>query len=99
MTYRNPPELLVTAKDFQRRPGRYQRLALTQAITITAHGEPSVVVMSVREYERLKRRDRQVLSINELGAEQVDDLVAALRESLPSAEGAAFDPELDGWKP
>ncbi len=84
----------VSAKDFQRQPGRYQRLAQAQPVTITAHGEPSLVIMSVREYERLKRRDRQVLVVDELSAEQAEDLLAALRESAPTAEAAKFNKEL-----
>ncbi len=90
-----PPQNLVSAKEFQRQPGRYQRLAQAQPITITAHGEPSLVIMSVREYERLKRRDREVLVIDEMSVEQVDELLAALRESEPSPEAAAFDHEMD----
>lgn len=94
-----PPEPVVTAKEFQRQPGRYQRLAQAQPVTITAHGEPSLVMMSVQEYQRLKRRDRQVLAIDQLTTEQADELLAALRDSRPSAGAAAFDSELDGWKP
>ena len=92
------PDSVVTAKEFQRQPGRYQRLAQAQPVTITAHGEPSLVMMSVQEYQRLKRRDRQVLAVDQLTAEQADELLAALQESRPSAEAAAFDNELDGWK-
>lgn len=91
-----PLEPVVTAKEFQRQPGRYQRLAQAQPVTITAHGEPSLVMMSVHEYQRLKRRDRQVLAIDQLTVEQADDLLAALRESHPTIEAAAFDNELDG---
>jgi prevent-host-death family protein len=89
----------VSAKDFQRQPGRYQRLAQARPVTITAHGEPSLVIMSVREYERLKRRDREVLVIDELNLDQVDDLLDALRNSPPEPEAAAFDHEMDDFKP
>jgi prevent-host-death family protein len=94
-----PPDPVVTAKEFQRQPGRYQRLAQAQPVTITAHGEPSLVMMSVHEYQRLKRRDRQVFALDQLTKEQADELLAALQSSRPSAEAAAFDNELDGWKP
>ncbi len=63
-------------------------------MTITAHGDPSLVIMSVREYERLKRRDRQVLVVDELSAEQADDLLAALKQSAPTPEAAKFNREL-----
>jgi prevent-host-death family protein len=48
------PQPMIPAKDFQRHIRRYQRLALTQPLTITAHGEPSLVMMSLNEYQRLK---------------------------------------------
>lgn len=91
-------EPTVSAKDFQRQPGRYQRFAQAQPVTITAHGEPSLVIMSVREYERLKRRDRQVLAVDELGVAEADDLLAALKESAPTPEAAKFNKELVGRK-
>lgn len=84
----------VSAKDFQRHPGRYQRLAQAAPVTITNHGEPSLVMMSMREYERLKRRDRQVLAVGELSAAEADDLLAALKDSAPTPEAAKFNKEL-----
>lgn len=93
------PEPMVTAKEFQRQPGRYQRLAQAHPVTITAHGEPSLVMMSVQEYKRLKRRDREVLVVDQLTAEQAEELLAALRESAPTPEAERFDDELDGWRP
>jgi PHD/YefM family antitoxin component YafN of YafNO toxin-antitoxin module len=89
------PEPTVAAKDFQRRPGRYQRLARAQPLTITAHGEASLVMMSIEEYRRLKRQDRRVVVIDELSDEQADELLAALRQSKPSPEAAAFNDELE----
>lgn len=88
----------ISAKDFQRHPGRYQRLAQAAPVTITNHGEPSLVLMSVREYERLKRRDRQVLVVDELSAVEADDLLAALKDSAPTAEAAQFNKEVAGRK-
>lgn len=88
----------VSAKDFQRHPGRYQRLAQAAPVTITNHGDPSLVLMSVREYERLKRRDRQVLVVDELSADEADELLAALKESAPTPEAAKFNRELAGRK-
>jgi prevent-host-death family protein len=84
----------ISAKEFQRHPGRYQRLAQAGPVTITNHGEPSLVLMSIREYERLKRRDRQVLAVDELDAEQAEELLAALKESAPTPEAAKFNREM-----
>ena len=54
MQHRIPADVhVVSAKDFQRQPGRYHRLAQAQPLVVTAHGEPSLVVMSFGEYRRL----------------------------------------------
>ena len=45
----------------------------------------------VEEYRRLKRRDRQVLGLDDF----TDADVAALEASRPPAEARAFDPELE----
>jgi prevent-host-death family protein len=93
------PERAVSAKDFQRHPGRYQRLAQAAPVTITAHGEPSLVLMSIAEYHRLKRRDRQVIAIDELTAAQADELLDALKAASPDPDAAKFDGELGSRKP
>jgi prevent-host-death family protein len=84
----------VPAKEFARHIGHYQRQALTQPITITAHDRPSLVVLSVEEYQRLMRRDRKALRVEELSDEELD-AIAAYR---PEPEDAAFDHE-DDLKP
>ncbi len=48
------PKRCVTAFDMQRRPAAFQRQALQEPVTITSHGEPSIVAMSVAEYLRLR---------------------------------------------
>jgi prevent-host-death family protein len=93
------PEPLISAKDFQRHVGRYQRLAHAHPITITAHGEPSLVIMSIKEYQRLKRRDREVYSVDTMTKEQAEELISALDESLRELKPDEFDHELEGWKP
>jgi prevent-host-death family protein len=94
-----PLPSLVPAKDFARKIGQYQRQALVKPVTITAHGEPTLVVLSVAEYQRLKRRAREALSIDTMSLEQVDEMFAALEAQKPPAGGDEFDRELDGWKP
>lgn len=97
----DPSELpnLVPAKEFARHIGQYQRQALAQPMTITAHGQPSLVVLNVIEYQRLKRRDREVLDLDKLSGEQIDELLTALEASRPTEISDAFDHELEGWKP
>ena len=82
--------LKVTAAAFQRNIGRYQDIALRQPVAVTRNGRESCVLLSTQEYHRLKRRDREVLAIEEFT--EVD--AEAVRRAEPSAEAALFDGEL-----
>ena len=48
-----PPQI-VTAFEMQRKPAAFQRRALQEPITVTSNGEPTLIVMSVAEYQRLR---------------------------------------------
>lgn len=85
----------VTAAEFQRNIGRYQDEALTKPVAITRNGRARTVLVSVDEYQRLKRRDRQVLTAEELSEE---DLAAIASSKVPD-EYADLDAELEGWTP
>ena len=80
----------VSAAEFQRNIGRYQDVALTQPVTITRNGRDRTVLISTEEYQRLKRRDRQVLALEDF----TDADLAALEQSRPPAEADAFDNEV-----
>ncbi len=83
--------LEVSAAEFQRNIGRYQDIAQREPVAVTRNGRESCVLLSTEEYRRLKRRDREVL-----GPEDFTDAdIAALENSRPPAEAAAFDHELD----
>ena len=58
--------LTVSAAEFQRHFGRYQDEALKQPVSITCDGREQLVVLAVEEYQRLKRRDREVLGVGDL---------------------------------
>ena len=45
----------VTASNFRNKIGALQDKALAEPVTITKHGEDRLVLMSFREYERLKK--------------------------------------------
>jgi prevent-host-death family protein len=68
--------LTVSAGEFQRNFGRYQDEALKHPVTITSNGRERLVVLSVEEYERLKRRDRRVLKMSELSATELAAIAA-----------------------
>jgi len=72
----------VSAGEFGREVGRYQDMALTQPVIVTRNGRDRTVMISVEEYNRLKRRDRRVLVAWELPSEQLE----AIRRVEPPAE-------------
>jgi PHD/YefM family antitoxin component YafN of YafNO toxin-antitoxin module len=45
----------VQANEFQRNIGTYQDMALTEPLTITRWGRAATVILSLQQYERLKR--------------------------------------------
>ena len=51
----------VTSAELIRKFGRYRDMAQREPVTITNHGRDSLVLLSNEEYQRLKRRDREVL--------------------------------------
>ena len=80
----------VPAGEFQRNIGRYQDLALTQPVGVTRNGRDRTVLISAEEYHRLKRRDRQVLTL----ADFTEADLAALEETRAPESSRAFDHEL-----
>lgn len=83
--------LRVPAAEFQRNIGRYQDLALTEAVAVTRNGRERTVLISVEEYHRLKRRDRAVLGVEDFGAEDI----AALESARAPDAARAFDDEVE----
>jgi PHD/YefM family antitoxin component YafN of YafNO toxin-antitoxin module len=83
--------LRVSSGEFQRKMGRIQVLALAQPVTITRNGRDRLVMMSVEEYRRLKRRDREVLGVEDV----TDTDLEALRKVRPSAYAASFDDDAE----
>ncbi|GAA0761820.1 type II toxin-antitoxin system Phd/YefM family antitoxin [Ideonella azotifigens] len=82
--------LKVTSSEFQRNIARYQDVALTQGVAVTHHGRERTVLISAEEYHRLKRRDRQVMALDDFTAA---DLAALEAVRAPEA-AKGFDGEL-----
>lgn len=80
----------VTSGELLRHFGRYHDAARQNPVTITKHGRDSVVMVSAEEYERLKRRDRQVLRVEELD----EGFLQALEAAQVPAEHAHLNDEL-----
>ncbi|HEY1427847.1 MAG TPA: type II toxin-antitoxin system prevent-host-death family antitoxin [Caulobacteraceae bacterium] len=75
----------VTASEFQNAFGSLSDQARRGAVVITKHGRDSLVVIPVEEWERLKRRDRQVGLTADLSDEWID---AVRRASVAPENGA-----------
>jgi prevent-host-death family protein len=80
----------VSSAEFQKNIGRYQDVALTQPVTITRNGRERTVMISAEEYHRLKRRDREVLGLDDFTKADIE----AIRRAEPPAITAKFDHEL-----
>jgi prevent-host-death family protein len=80
----------VSSAEFQKNIGRYQDVALTQPVTITRNGRVRTVMISAEEYHRLKRRDREVLGLDDFTEADIE----AIRRAEPPAITAKFDHEL-----
>ena len=80
----------VTSTEFGKEVGRYQDAALMQTVVITRNGRDLTVMISADEYQRLKRRDREVLGIEDF----TDAEIEAIRRAEPSPEANAFNHEL-----
>jgi prevent-host-death family protein len=85
----------VTTADFIKHYGRLADRALSEPVTITKNGHDRLVVLSVEEYDRLKRRDRRVVRAGEL----TDEEVALIASAEVPAEYAHLDEDLKNWRP
>lgn len=67
----------VTITQLQRHIGGIQELASKEPVCITRNGREKYILLSAEEYHRLKRRDRQVLGVEDLSEDDVHDIAAA----------------------
>jgi prevent-host-death family protein len=85
----------ISTADFIKNFGVLADQALAEPVRITKHGRDRLVMVSAAEYDRLKRRDRQVFLAEEL-PDEVLELIA--KAEIP-ADLAHLDDELKDWKP
>ena len=79
--------ITITSVEFQRNFGLYQDTAFKEPIAITRNGRERIVVLSAEEYHRLKRRDRQVMRLEDLTEADLQ----AILQAEPPPEAAAFN--------
>jgi prevent-host-death family protein len=80
----------VTSSEFQQAFGALADKARREPVVITKHGRDSLVIMPVEEWERLKRRDRQVGLTEDLP----DEWIEAVRAAQVPEEFADLDAEM-----
>jgi len=73
--------VVTSAGDLVRQFSHYSDVALGQPVVVTRNGRPRNVLISVEEYERLKRRDQQAF----LAAETPEHFLADI-EALAGRE-------------
>jgi hypothetical protein len=77
MPSQTDPLLAVSAKEVAGKFGFYTDEAMLRPVGIQRHGVTRVVMLSLNEYERLLRRDRQVLLTREFDDETLDAILTA----------------------
>jgi prevent-host-death family protein len=87
--------LRISTADFIKNFGALSDRALSEPVRITKHGRDRLVMLSATEYDRLKRRDRRVVRLEDLTDEELELIAQA---EVP-AEYAYLDAELENWKP
>lgn len=85
----------ISSSELQKNFGSLADKALTEPVTITRNGRDRLVLLSVEEYERLKRRDRRVVLLEDF----TDEEMALIAQAEVPAEFAHLDAELKDWQP
>ena len=82
--------LEVSAKQVASKFGYYTDEAMLRPVGIQRHGSTRIVMISLYEYERLLRRDRQVIMTDDLDEATLD----AIRTAEPGERSRAADRRL-----
>jgi prevent-host-death family protein len=85
----------ISSAELQKQFGALSDKALTEPLTITHHGRDRLVLLSIEEYERLKRRDRRVVRLEDF----TDEEMALIAKAEVPTEYAHLDAELKDWQP
>jgi hypothetical protein len=80
-----------TSLDLQRNTARVQEAAMREGATVSYHGRDRLVILSIDEFERLKRRDKAVIAMEEMP----EEFIRALQEPYFDAGQAALDRLMD----
>ena len=90
------PLKTVSAKEVASKFGYYTDEAMLHPVGIQRHGTTRIVMLSLKEYERLLRRDRQVLLVKDLDDETLEAILnAEIPEDSRRLDYLMDDPETD----
>jgi prevent-host-death family protein len=85
----------ISTADFIKNFGVLADRAQSEPVHITKHGRDRLVMVSAAEYDRLKRRDRQVFRAEDLS----DEVLALIAKAETPAEFTHLEDEVKDWKP
>ncbi len=85
----------ISTANFIKNFGALADQALSEPVRITKHGRDRLVMLSATEYDRLKRRDRQVFRAEDLP----DGALELIAKAEVPAEFADLDDEVKDWTP
>jgi prevent-host-death family protein len=93
--FREMDDMRISWADVQKQFESVADQTLTEPVTITRNGRDRLVLMSVEEYDRLKRRDRRVVRLEDF----TDEEMALVAQADVPADYACLDDELKDWQP
>ena len=76
----------VTTAGFMKNFGKFADKALAEPVTITKNGRDRLVVLSADEYERLRRRDRRVVRLEDFSEEEMELIASKKSKSTKRTE-------------
>lgn len=85
----------VSSADFIKNYGTLADKALQEPVTITRNGRDRLVLISSEEYERMRRRDRRVIRVEDMSDEEIEEI---MQQRVPE-EYDYLNEELKDWKP
>jgi PHD/YefM family antitoxin component YafN of YafNO toxin-antitoxin module len=85
----------VSSAEFIKNYGTLADKALLEPVTITRNGRDRLVLISSEEYERMRRRDRRVIRVEDMSDEEIEEI---MQQRVPE-EYDYLNDELKDWTP
>ncbi len=83
----------VSAAEFAKKFGAYRETAQREPVAITSHGRETCYLISAEEYQRLKRRDREVFGLDDMPPDLIDAIRNAKMDPRHDHLNALLDEE------